>query len=103
MLDLEKIERETQVARDELARLCNGKRFTMCIPVREDDSDIAISNALNEIPELIQRVRELEAAVTETRRLLLGRAHYFDEQHGEFTKVSLDEIHAVLKEAGAPL
>lgn len=55
------------------------------------------------VRSLIQRVRELEGAVTETRRLLLGRAHYFEEGRGEFTKVSLDEIHAVLKDVGAPL
>ena len=69
-LDLEAIEARCEVARRELNRLClSQKKWTMSIPVREDDSDITLANSLRDIPALVAEVKRLRALLTQFLRL----------------------------------
>lgn len=64
-LDLDAIEARCEAARCEVHRLCRGDvTWTMSIPVREDDTDIILTNSFRDIP----------APVAEVKRLTAGRS-----------------------------
>lgn len=64
MIDLEAIEERCEVARREINRLCrNINKWTMSIPVREDDSDIILTNSLRDVPVLVDAVKRLKREV----------------------------------------
>jgi hypothetical protein len=72
-------------AEEELNNLCQGKRkFTMCVPVQDDDTDIVIGNALyigRRLHGEVERLKKLmEAAVdcyfNERRPELMSGAMY---------------------------
>jgi hypothetical protein len=62
-IDLDASAARLEKARAELSALCHGKRFLMSIPVREDDSDRIIGNALSDMRKLIQEVERLRARI----------------------------------------
>lgn len=70
-LDLDAIEARYKIARREVSRLClsRGRRWTMSIPIREDDTDIVLANSLRGIPALLAEVRRLRALLTQFLRL----------------------------------
>lgn len=88
---LAEIEAIEQRARAELYGLCSGERkFTMRIPVQEDDTDMVIDAAFNALRELIAEVRRLReqadverAAAMEALRLMGDRAREAGELRGE--------------------
>jgi hypothetical protein len=67
---IEQADEVIQAAQTELGNVCTGRRkFTMCVPVQENDTDIVIGNALYIGRELVkentalrERIRKLEAA-----------------------------------------
>jgi hypothetical protein len=63
-------------ARDEVSALCNGKRWTMCIPAREGkDSDLIISAALHKADEALALLdAERPSVPMEPLRLLYNMA-----------------------------
>ena len=67
-LDLEAIEARCEAARRELNRLClSQKKWTMSIPVREDDSDITLANSLRDVPALIAEIEQLLNVIEQLR------------------------------------
>ena len=92
-LDLDKLAADEQAASEELQRLCNGKKFTMCIPAREDDSDLVIARALGGTRYLIERVRELETALAATGAALdnvwRGTGSMKSKELADFAKATL--------------
>lgn len=46
-----------------LQGLCHGEKFRMCVPPQEDDTDIVIDAALEDIPYLQHRVSRLNRAL----------------------------------------
>ena len=87
--DLDKIALMARDADNELQRLCDGKRFKMCIPARPDDSDLVIGRALNVIPALLRRVRELEAERERILPMLSDIHKALDEQHIKLNLLTL--------------
>lgn len=66
--DLDAIAAREQAASLEVHRLCNGGRWTMRVPARDDaDSDMVISRSLSDIDVLTAEVRRL-TALLETAR-----------------------------------
>jgi hypothetical protein len=57
--ELQKIKERKEVARKEVAALCHGKDWRMCIPRQSDDSDMVIGDALDDIDALIAEVEKL--------------------------------------------
>jgi len=67
-LDLEAIEARCEAARREVNRLCQGETsWTMSIPVREDDTDIVLTNSFRDIPALVIEVEQLRELVKEKK------------------------------------
>jgi hypothetical protein len=46
-----------------VSRMCARKDWRMTIPVQDDDSDIVLSDVLNQVPLLLARIKELESVV----------------------------------------
>lgn len=70
-IDLEAIEARCEAARLEVYRLCQGATtWTMSIPVREDDTDIVLTNSLRDIPMLLAEVERLRAEVSRWRGIV---------------------------------
>jgi hypothetical protein len=61
-LDLDAVLARRMTALAELSALCNGKRFTMCVPAQADDTDIVLHVSLRDIPLLVDELRRLRAA-----------------------------------------
>lgn len=50
--------------REELSRICEGKRrWTMTVPVRQDDSDIIFADALDALEERDKEIERLRADI----------------------------------------
>jgi hypothetical protein len=47
----------------ELHRLCDGGKFTMCVPVQETDTDILINRSLHDVAFLVDEVEQLRAVL----------------------------------------
>ena len=94
--DLDDIALMTWDADNELRRLCGGKRFRMCIPVQPDDSDLVIGRALNAIPVLLRRIRELEAERERILPILSDIRKALGEQRIKLNLLS--DIHKALDE-----
>jgi len=63
--EVEQAAQTYQPAWDILSELCQGThRWTMCVPVQEaTDSDRVLGRALSAIPNLVETIRELKAAL----------------------------------------
>jgi len=48
---------EIEKAQDEISAICHGKRWRMCVPVDDGESDIVIGDALRHAKILIQRLQ----------------------------------------------
>lgn len=59
----EDLAKRIEKAQDELAVLCKGKTFRMCIPVQPDDSDILIGVGLRAGLEAIEELKKAEAKI----------------------------------------
>lgn len=80
---LSKMLERAQAARNEVYALCNGKRWTMSVPARSDDSDLCIHTALADNDKLIAEVRELRAALEqianrEDSEMVTARTLHYD-------------------------
>lgn len=63
-LDLEAIEARCEVARREVNRLCQGKTsWTMSVPVRQDDTDVILTDSFRDIPPLVIEIKRLRTEV----------------------------------------
>lgn len=51
------IEQRRAAAKAEVIAICKGKQWRMCIPVEQTDSDICITNSLDDIDALVAEVR----------------------------------------------
>ena len=60
---LDEIKARVIKAHSELYKLCDGGKFTMCVPVQSTDTDIVINNSLNDVEVLIDEVRRLCAVL----------------------------------------
>jgi len=89
MLDLAELEAQTTEALAELQRLCDGKKFTMCIPPQGIDSDVVLHRPLAAVPALIQRVRELEAERERIFPLLAEIHEKLDEQKAKLNLLQM--------------
>lgn len=54
------IEQRRAAAKAEVIAICKGKQWRMCIPVEQTDSDICITNSLDDIDALVAEVRRLQ-------------------------------------------
>lgn len=60
--DLDAIRKRLAAAEQEVSRLCDGGRWTMSVPVREDtDSDTALMAAVEDAEALLAEVERLKA------------------------------------------
>ncbi len=50
---LEAIKARSELAYNKIFSLCKGEKWKMCVPVRQDDSDIVLTTSLNDIAKLI--------------------------------------------------
>jgi hypothetical protein len=94
-LDTKSIRERAKLAHAEVSRMCNGKRWTMCIPVEPDDSDITIDNALRDVPALCDEVEDLRAALAKAERErdeARAALEAYDGQHVHVTQ--LPELEA---------
>ena len=61
MIDLDAIRARCEAARREVNHLCQGKAtWTMSIPVREDDTDVVLTDSFRDIPALVAEVERLQ-------------------------------------------
>lgn len=61
---IEEIAAQRTLAETEIHRICAGeRRWTMCVPVQQDDSDMVFSDALDNSRRLEQEVYRLRAAM----------------------------------------
>lgn len=76
-LDLDRLRADTEVARDEVVRLCQEPyaRWRMSIPANPSrDSDLIIDKVLAAVPDLIDRLTAAEKEAAEWRRIM-ARPH----------------------------
>jgi acyl-CoA hydrolase len=60
---LKQAEQRANAAKAEVVAICNGKRWRMCVPVEQTDSDICIMGSINDVPALVAEVRRLREAL----------------------------------------
>lgn len=62
--EIEAIASRRNVASTEISRVCSGeRRWTMCIPVQDDDSDVVLEQALQDSQRLEKEVYRLRGAI----------------------------------------
>jgi len=58
MIDIKEILKKTYAARHEVGNICERKReWTMCVPVRPDDSDVVICEGLDQVDVLVNHLQ----------------------------------------------
>lgn len=62
--EIQRLKELCEKARQEVYEVCKGKSWTMCIPVRNDDSDVVICNGLDANERLLAA---LEVAIEQNR------------------------------------
>jgi len=71
-IGLDAIVARRERAMQELGDICAGRRrWTMCVPVQPDDSDILLAASLRDVLTLVAHIKELRARLDdyEERRL----------------------------------
>lgn len=62
--EIEQIAKRRTTADTEINRLCSGeRRWTMCVPVQDDDSDMVLSQSLQDSQRLEKEVYRLRGAI----------------------------------------
>lgn len=61
--DIRRIAHLQETARETIHQLCNGSKFTMSIPVQDDDTDIVLINALDGANRLVQEIHRIRNQV----------------------------------------
>ena len=54
---LDAAQERADAAHDEVVRLCEGKRFTMTVPVEDTDSDVVLDAPTEDLPRAIAALR----------------------------------------------
>jgi len=122
-LDLEAIEARCEVAHREIYLLClsRGKKWTMSIPIRKDDTDIVLADSFRDIPTLVAEIERLQrelhdervrrdewekmynqaVAGTEIERLRAGLEAVLDEATSDLNRdIIITECRSTLAKAG---
>lgn len=77
MSDLDALEAKITAAKQEVIHLATGKRkWTMCIPVQAQDSDVLLMDALNDGLALCARVRVAERVVKAADQVRKHQKHF---------------------------